>query len=918
MIRRRLLVALPLLSLVAVAAVVVAGRAQSTPEELAEAKLFDRAVTAIERNYLDPARIHPHRMLAGALDQIQRTIPEILVRDGDAAVMTVQVGLAERRFSTAPMSGPQDLKRAMRDILSFIAANYHGETKPEDIEYAAIDGMLEVLDPHSNFMSPKVYKEFQVGTRGKFGGLGIVISIKDGQLTVIAPIEGTPASAAGIRAGDHILQIDDESTINMSLTDAVNKLRGDVGTKVTILVERPGKPPRRLTLTRAIINIDSVQHKLLAEDGKRIGYIKIKNFQQNTDEDVRSALASFREGAAKLDGLILDLRNNPGGLLNVAVDVADHFLKSGVIVTTVGARDQVLEKEVAHAAGLEEEGPVVVLLNEGSASASEIVAGALQANGRAVVMGRRSFGKGSVQTIFELGDDTALKLTIAQYKPAGTLDIQLAGLTPDVDLQPITVDRRAMNLIEDVLPSEGDLERHLEGSLHGGGGRLPRSPHAVRYLKPKEDEKEAEAKSVREYQKDPDIEKDFSVTIARRFLSRAQGVSRQAMLAEGEAVLISSGAEQQEAINGALKLLGIDWTRQRAGGDPKLKISYHLKSGKAEIARARAGQKIELEFTATNAGTGGYSRLIAVGQSELPLLSNLEFPFGALGAGQTRTWSVPIEIPEGISREDLLLDMTFEEGNGRLPEPLTAIIPIDALPQPAFAFSYRMTPEMKGRSLATGTPLTLAVEVANTGGGATSAETVATLSNDCGEKLFIESGRAKLGALPPKAARRAAFRFHLAGEGLNATCPLKLTIADIKRLLVLTKKLELDVKGGTIAPPPGPRYGPPVIDVGNVPTSTDEETLTLAGTISDTDPVRDYFVFVGDKKITYTPNAKDITSMPIAVEVPLEPGSNTIVIGARDAFDLMARRVLVVNRTSGERKKDKRWRSQSFLPEPNE
>ncbi|HPQ80851.1 MAG TPA: MXAN_5808 family serine peptidase [bacterium] len=889
--------------------------AREDPGELAEAKLFDRAVGAIGKSYLDSSRVVPRRMLDSALLRIQQTIPEILVRDGGGGNMIAEVGLATKRIKDSPMSSLSDLKRTMRELFGFIATNYSGETKPEEIEYAAIDGMLEALDPHSNFMPPKVYKEFQVGTRGKFGGLGIVISIKDGQLTVIAPIEGTPASAAGVRAGDRILQIDDESTINMSLTDAVNKLRGEVGTKVSIVVERPGKPSRRLRFTRAIISIDSVKHKLIEENGRRIGYIKVKSFQQNTDEDVGAALKSFREGGVKLDGIILDLRNNPGGLLNVAVDLADRFLKSGVIVSTVGARDQVLERESARKAGEKENAPMVVLVNEGSASASEIVAGALQENDRAVVMGRRTFGKGSVQTIFDLGGGSALKLTIAQYKPAGTLDIQLAGLVPDVDLMPVTVDRTAINLVEDLLPSEEDLDAHLEGNSSKGSGESARSPFRVRHLVPKEDEKTLEARSLKEYQKEPEIDEDFNVTVAKRFLAAASGEGREAMLRSGAGALREADSEQAGKMEAELAALGVDWSGHKATGEPTLKLSYRLRSGKKEVSSARAGQKVWLELSATNVGTGSYSQLIAVGQAEYYYVANKEFPFGHLPAGGTRTWSVPIEIPEAMPRGDVIVDIDFEEENGRVPQPLSVLLPVEALPSPSFAFTYTLSPS--GKSLSGVKQAALDMTITNAGHGSSSADTAATLSNDCGDKLFIERGRTKLGAMAPKASKRALFRFHLTGEPNADGCALKLAIADMKRLHVLSKKLKLDAKKGKISPNPGRRYAPPVIELKEAPDRTAGKTVSIKGRIRDDDRVRDYFVFVGDKKIAYVPNAGEATELEFSVELPLEPGSNAVVIGARDETDLMSRKTFLINRTSGERKKSSRARGASVLSNMN-
>lgn len=897
------------LFLVSIIVVCSASFRASGTTDISSARLFENAVSAIEENYVDPSRIDPSKMLDGALNQIQRVIPEVLIKDRSQGSLTVVVGLALKRFNLGNLNSMSDLSRAMKDILSFIAANYHGDTPAEEIEYAAIDGMLEILDPHSNFLPPKVYKEFQVGTRGKFGGLGIVISIKDGQLAVVAPIEDTPAARAGVKTGDRILQINDESTINMSLTDAVNKLRGDIGSKVSIVTEREGQAPAKITLTRALINIDSVKHAILKEGEKRIGYLKVKSFQANTNEDVSQALKEFHAGGAKLDGLVLDLRNNPGGLLNIAVDLADFFLKEGVIVSTVGARDQVFEKDVAHGPGTEADYPIVVLINEGSASASEIVAGALQANDRAIVMGRRSFGKGSVQTLFELGDNTALKLTIAQYKPAGTLTIQLVGVTPDINLKPVTVDRKAMNLVEDVLPSEFDLEQHLNVKLGRKMQPSMKSMFDIPFLKPKENEKETEEESIKEYTNAPEVEKDFAIVLARKMIAGAGKARRDEMLKSLSDVVESAKTSEEKKIDTALKPWGINWEQAKLTGEPKLTLAYRLKYGGAQIQKAKAGQKIELEFTATNTGTGPYSKLIAVGQSEMPFLANREFPFGRIDSGSSHTWSTPIELPQSLPTQDLVLDVTFEESNGRQPEPLDVIIPVTEIPEPVFGFSIKGSPDLFSKPFAGRGSIPLDIEVTNVGSGGTSKDTQATLSNECGDKMFIEKGRMKLGAMAPGTLRHAQFKFHIVPQtNHTANCELKLVLADIKRLVFLTKKIKLDPISGGIKPEPGIRYEPPTITLSKLPSSTKDTSVKIHGTIKDTDKIRDYFVFVGDKKIAYAPNITDDTSLEFDVTAELEPGPNQITVGARDALDLLGRKVVVVDRTSGERKKEQKPR----------
>ncbi|TLM62508.1 MAG: S41 family peptidase [Deltaproteobacteria bacterium] len=346
------------------------------------------------------------------------------------------------------------------DVLSIVRRSYVEEVPIKDLIYGAIDGMLASLDPHSGFMPPEVYKEMKIDTRGEFGGLGIEITLKDDMLTIVAPIEDTPAFRAGLAAGDRILKIGEQFTKGMEIMEAVRLMRGAPGTEVTIAVMREGfERPKSYTLKREVIKIKSVKAKTL-EDG--FGYARITQFQERTASDLERALEGLRkENGGKLKGVVLDLRNNPGGLLEQAVEVADLFLENGLIVYTKG-RDADAQMEFsAKSSGTEPGYPVVVLINGGSASASEIVAGALQDHGRAVILGTQSFGKGSVQTILPLGDDSGLRLTTARYyTPKGT-SIQAKGIVPDIEVQPAEVkeagDRDAFR--EKDLPNHFDSEQ---------------------------------------------------------------------------------------------------------------------------------------------------------------------------------------------------------------------------------------------------------------------------------------------------------------------------------------------------------------------------------------------------------------------------------------------------------------------------
>jgi carboxyl-terminal processing protease len=349
--------------------------------------------------------------------------------------------------------GYEELK-VFTEALTLVRKNYVEDVEPKTLVYSAIKGMLNSLDPHSAFMTPDMYKEMQVDTKGEFGGLGIQIGIKDGMLTVIAPIEDTPAYEAGIKAGDKIVKINNEPTKEMSLHDAVSKMRGAPSTSVVITILREGwKETKDFTIVREIIKIKSVKSKLLEDN---IGYIKLIQFQEMTSKDLSLAMDNLMK--EHIDSLILDLRNNPGGLLNSAVDVSSHFLPPDKLVVYI--KDKKGERTEYNSEKSEPNFtlPMVVLVNEGSASASEIVAGALKDWNRAVLIGTQTFGKGSVQSVVPLSDGSAIRLTTALYYTPKGISIQTTGITPDIVVKPeLKEGEKGRPVIR-----EKDLEGHLK------------------------------------------------------------------------------------------------------------------------------------------------------------------------------------------------------------------------------------------------------------------------------------------------------------------------------------------------------------------------------------------------------------------------------------------------------------------------
>lgn len=365
-----------------------------------------------------------------------------------ALVSGVLIGKGWERTGHATESY-EELK-TFSEVLSQVQRNYVDETKVKDLVQGAIRGMLSTLDPHSAYMTPEMYKEMQVETKGEFGGVGIQIGVKENRLAVIAPIDGTPAQRAGIKAGDYITKVNEESTKDLSLMDAVQKMRGPKGTKVNLTIQRDGSPdPLQFTLVRDTIKIESVKSKVL----DNIGYVKLSQFQEATGRDLGKVLKQFKE--QKLQATILDLRNNPGGLLTAAVEVSEQFLPSGKLVVYTKGRESKKDEWFAKGKDQMDDSPMIILVNEGSASASEIVAGALQDYGRAVIVGTTSFGKGSVQTILPLGDGSGLRLTTAKYYTPKGRSIQSTGITPDIVVKPQAPTTVAK---ADVKPGEKDAD----------------------------------------------------------------------------------------------------------------------------------------------------------------------------------------------------------------------------------------------------------------------------------------------------------------------------------------------------------------------------------------------------------------------------------------------------------------------------
>ncbi|TCK23743.1 S41A family C-terminal processing peptidase-3 [Ancylobacter aquaticus] len=403
---------------------------------------------------------------------------------GAAAGALIAVGATQPRLLLQPtqaMAAASDTYRQLNlfgDVFERVRADY--VEKPEDAKLveAAINGMLTSLDPHSTYMDAKDFRDMQVQTRGQFGGLGIEVTMEEGLVKVVAPIDETPAAKAGVQAGDLIAKLDGEEVKGMTLNQAVDKMRGAVNTPIKLTIVRKGADkPIELSITRDIINIKSVRSRVENDD---IGYIRITSFSEQTGEGLKKAVADLTKqiGEDKLKGFIIDLRNNPGGLLDQAIDVSDTFLDRGEIVSTRGRDPEQTERRNARAGDLAKGKPIIVLVNGGSASASEIVAGALQDHKRATVLGSLSFGKGSVQTVIPVSGNAAIKLTTARYYTPSGRSIQAKGIQPDIELvQDVPQDVKEKAEAAGVETTRG--EASLKGHLKNGEDEQTGSPAYV-------------------------------------------------------------------------------------------------------------------------------------------------------------------------------------------------------------------------------------------------------------------------------------------------------------------------------------------------------------------------------------------------------------------------------------------------------
>ena len=890
---------------------------------LRDLTVLERDLYYVEQRYVERARIDPEQMFQAALDRVERDFNEVmLTREPNGQRLHVSVSSYSTTLTVEPMVSVRAMSRELRRVAAILDEHLGPEVDRADVEYAIINGVLSTLDPHTLLLPPAAAKEMEIDNQGEFGGLGIELESRTGVLTIRQPIDGTPAAKAGLQSGDQIIRIEDESTINMDVSDAVTRLRGQIGAPVTISIKRKGTPePFPVTIIRDRIRLNPVTSELLDGD---VGYVRIKSFNSNVSADLELQLAALhRKSRSGLKGLVLDLRGNPGGYLTQAVEVSDRFLSAGVLVATVEGAGGRREEQVAHTAGTEPAYPMAVLVNGSSASASEIVAGALRNLDRAVIIGERTFGKGSVQHIYENKDESSLKLTVARYLTPGDQNIQNTGVSPDIQLEPSVVRAEedgatAISLYwREWIEREGDLDHVLKNAEL----ELAKPTYRLRYLRrPTEESGPTPVKS------------DWEVSFAADLLRSAGKATRVETLIAAQPTVERVRAAEQAQLERAFLDLGINWSGAANPATPAVSMTLDVGADAAIVA----GIPEEISVEVANLGEVPLSQLSVITTSANPWLNEREFYVGRLEPGERRRVQQKVSLHEGYGAEMTQVSLTLRDPNQAVLAQTSEVVETRGQELPAFAYTVRLIDDGREGSVGNGNGLpdvgetvVLEVEAENTGRG-DSADGWVRLRNRSGRAIDIQRGTAALGAPQaedgaPCAPEADAACGHVLEAGARAKAHLRLelrslpaegeswgltlSVGDNQRYdqTAVSKsgfydyfQLEepLELRAGQAIDVA--RRAPPAVELTRAPSLRVEgATAVVSGVVTDDENVHDMMIFVGQEKVFYRSGRGGSSAIPFTVEPELKPGLNHVVVLARDERGLRSTRSLSVWRSEG-------------------
>lgn len=893
-------------------------------------KYFSDLASLLRHSYIDQNVFKDVKpMLREGLRALENAEDGIMVEESyDSAGTTYRVNLEGRslKISEREVDSLEGLGLVLNRVMKFIGRYFKdGEEKLERLKYAMANGLVSVLDPHTNVFSPKEYKEFFVHIEGEICGIGAYIGVRDGKLRIISPLDGTPAKAAGLKAKDHVVRVNDESTVSMTTQEAVSKIRGKENSEVVLWIKRKGlSKVLKVPIIRKKVTIPSVKSQLLADD---IAYIKVINFAHTTALSFQQNLSKLKTSAkGKLKGLVLDLRDNPGGLLDQAVYLADSLLKKGDIVLTAH-KNQVRRLSQAKNHGLEPECPIIVLINQGSASGSEILAGALRNNDRGVLLGRRTFGKGSVQQLRDLEDESYLKLTVYEYLLANQMSIQNVGVPPDIELAPAVLESDEIRVF-----AKG---RSMTERLHDNAlvSRFVKDEEPryrmISYFDLPDDPADGYdiAESFVKGEFDLDGPQFVAVQLACKLIKLANGsgtFQRQAFLTKHKKDIQDLKAREFNKVIKQMKKFDIDWRNGPMPAKPDLALTLSTKIVvEPPDAKKNGGQdeddpddlyeedptpvrKVAITAVLKNNGDKPVYRVEGVVESDdiVSIFSDKEFLFGHVPPGKSVSRTVKITIPYfSIPREEMVSVALRDQAKKTL-DRKSLTIQVPSMGMPRMAITAKVTDD-KGREVAKLAPngsYRMTINVRNVG-DVPVYQGVVRLKNETDPSQLVDliKGRATFTGLKPGQNARQEFSFDIKGDEHPASYQFRLDAYETSSLQGVSK--EFDIPGSKGGPFKDLVLNPPAVTSRVSSLLTSKEYIDVRAVVEDDHQLRHFMVLSVSRDKGHIDSYLDKVFFrafdakgpeTIATRVKLKPGRNLVNVVVTDDQDLKTIRSYLV------------------------
>ncbi len=871
---------------------------------------ISQVLNQLQYSYVDPERLDGYKIMRSVLERLAFKIPPVVLHISEKEKFksaVVQVEEVKKKFNFKKLENLKNVDKAIQEIVIFIKRELKEKDSLKAVEYQAIRGILSPLDPHTVLFVPEAYTEFQADTKGIYSGVGMYIGFRGKQIVVISPIVGSPAFKAGLQAQDEILQIDGESTSTFTVGNASQKIRGEVGTKVKILINRKGfSKPKQFILTREKITVKSVNALVLKTKKGRIGYISLSRFQQNTTKQLEQALNKINYSFSDFQGIILDLRNNPGGLLSQAIKVSDKFLNRGVIVSTSGARNESKKTYNSRWYNTVARVPLVVLVNSGSASASEIVSAALKQNNRALILGKTTYGKGSVQQLHPFKDGSAIKMTISKYLTPNDTSIQSIGVTPHIELNPLVVSKNLIQIVE----NDKYGAKSLQGGFTKWGDVIDKSEKKLTF--PFDNKFSHSIFSIADDRKANSgfdivqLKKDYPLYLAAKILTAShtkktnEKLELKQLQKNAYEIIDMEKETQTEKLSEKLNDLNIKWTK---GGSTKIKTKTHfwveiaqenkkpclVKSSNKEVT---AGDEIYFCAEVENLSSQESAQLQAIITSNIADFSQKQFVFGNLKPQEKKMWYVPVTIHNIFSETEVFLKLHLSFAEEKVISSQEFSFHINEIPQSFLGYEIQAyNAEGKKKAITPSSKIKLELNLKNiskTDSGIISI----SLKNGEGNKVLLTEAKASIPVLKKGQSEKIQFEFILQKALKDKKIDLSLSIKDNTYLFgEIEHNFSIAYEEKQISTI---QNSPSIISVQDYPLVSKKRSVVVDFNIEDDTGVESVFIIQNGKKIFYRrfeePQVKD------KVSLKLEDGLNIISILSRDDFEVVSRKKILIQK----------------------